>query len=398
MQFTIVWSNKCNLSCDYCCVYDSLNKGSILTVEDAFKFFDWQLPLYSEEVPHVIEFFGGEPTLHMTEIEALMDYIEKNYSNYNISYRIYTNCIFNSKIRDNDKVWSNFDDIICSIDGMYEDNLLRTKSRKAYDTSIANYLYLQETYQVTGIAFVLHPESDLRKTFNYFKDMGCRYFHFEIASLWNDDKDNGITVKYLIKTFREIHELVLDFNINNLTQNDGILFSVPREFLSSRKFFTSEFEHSCLDVMRSLSPTGNVYFCRDLAVSEFHLEPISTDENVFFKSSDAAKVPFNLKDIHLDKGSNNFSSKAREYDLMTSCPVKSFEFIHLVGNTPDWILDEDFQDIVAYPMFELMTDTFSMYLKTERMQDSTYLKLYKQKVITYGTILEKYEKIYLQNE
>lgn len=397
MQFTIVWSNKCNLTCDYCCVYDSLNKGSSLSIEDAVKFFEWQLPLYSKEEEHVVEFFGGEPTLHMDEIRALMNHLELYFSDYNLRYRIYTNCIFNKTIRSYDDVWSKFDDIICSIDGMYEDNLLRTTSRKAYDISIENFNYLKDTYKVAGIAFVLHPESDLRKTFNYFKDMGCRYFHFEIASLWNDDKDNGITVEYLIKTFRTIHELTLEFNSKHLNKEEFIVFSVPREFLSSDKFFTGPEKHSCLDVMRSLSPTGNVYFCRDLAVSEFHLGPKSTDSTVFFKTSNSSEIPFNIKDLHLDKFSNNFSDKAKEYDLMTSCPVKSFEFIHLVNKTPDWILDKDFQDIVAYPMFELMTDTFSLYLK-DRIEDSVYKEIYKQKIETYGMILERYEELYLQNK
>ena len=85
MQFTIVWSNKCNLTCDYCCVYDSLNKGSSLSIEDAVKFFEWQLPLYSKEEEHVVEFFGGEPTLHMDEIRALMNHLELYFSDYNLS-------------------------------------------------------------------------------------------------------------------------------------------------------------------------------------------------------------------------------------------------------------------------------------------------------------------------
>ena len=54
MQFTIVFSNKCNLTCDYCCVYDSLNKGSQITVEDTYKFLEWQLSLYPKDEKHII--------------------------------------------------------------------------------------------------------------------------------------------------------------------------------------------------------------------------------------------------------------------------------------------------------------------------------------------------------
>ena len=47
-----------------------------------------------------------------------------------------------------------------------------------------------------------------------------------LASLWNDDKDNGITVEYLIKTFRTIHELTLEFNSKHLNKEEFIVFSV----------------------------------------------------------------------------------------------------------------------------------------------------------------------------
>ena len=48
-------------------------------------------------------------------------------------------------------------------------------------------------------------------------------------------------------------------------------------------------------------------------------------------------------------------------------------------------------------MFELMTDTFSLYLK-DRIEDSVYKEIYKQKIETYGMILERYEELYLQNK
>lgn len=38
MQFTLVLNDKCNLSCEYCCVLDSLNKGNEISLEDIYTF------------------------------------------------------------------------------------------------------------------------------------------------------------------------------------------------------------------------------------------------------------------------------------------------------------------------------------------------------------------------
>ena len=140
--------------------------------------------------------------------------------------------------------------------------------------------------------------------------------------------------------------------------------------------------------MRSLSPKGNIYFCRDLAVSEEHLSKL--DQRNLIYSSNIPK-PFNISDLQLDKNSNDFLSQAYEYDKLTSCPVKSFEFQHLVGDTPPWIKDSNFQDIVIYPIFELMDLTFDLYVKNY-IHDSKYIENYIEKVNTYGYILNQYEK------
>lgn len=389
MQFTIVFSNKCNLTCDYCCVYDSLNKGSQITVQDAYNFLEWQLSLYPKNEEHIIEFFGGEPTIHYKEIKELFQLLEQNYSDYNLSYRIYTNGIYNTNIKNDRDFWLKFDDIIVSIDGTYEENLHRTSNQKAYNTSISNLKDLLE-YAKVGIAFVLHPNSNLDNSFKYFKEMGVRYFHFEIASLWNDDKNNNITLNYLYKVFNFIYENVLLHNINNI--NNYYLFSIPREFLSPENFFKNDKKISCLDTMRSLSPEGNIYFCRDLAVSEFHLKSLSTDSNTFFRSNSTNN--FNIKNLQLDKNTNNYNELARNYDKLTACPVKSFEFIHLSNmKNPIWIEDKDFQDLLIYPLFEIMNDTFYMY-HHQSHDNNDFMDNYKLKIETYGYLLNELRKLY----
>lgn len=387
MDFTIVLNDKCNLACDYCCVLDSLNQGNEISNQNVFKFFDWQLPLYSKEKIHTVEFFGGEPTLSWDRLKDVMNYLDLEYSDYKIEYRIYTNCIFNNKVRYDSVTWNRFSDIICSIDGDFITNQLRTKSKKLHTKSIENFQYLLTTGHA-GIAFVLHPETPLDAVYKYFDDMGTRYYHFEIATLWNDNTDNNITLKYLFDTFKFITNKILVNNIN--CPENFKLFSIPRELLSPENFFTNPKHVSCMDGMRSLSPKGNIYFCRDLAVSEEHLlkESIAQSNYIFKEKS---FLPYNIQDLQLDVNSNDYSEIARGYDKMTSCPVKSFEYKHFVKNVPGWITDKDFQDIIIAPLFNIMMLTFSGY-NNNYLKDPDFLDNYKKKVNCYISILETYEQ------
>lgn len=387
MDFTVVLNDKCNLACDYCCVLDSLNQGNEISDEDVFEFFAWQLPLYSKEEEHTVEFFGGEPTLSWDRLRNVINYLDVEFPEYKISYRIYTNCIFNNKVRIDHETWSRFDDIICSIDGDFITNQFRTKSKKLHSKSIENFQYLLTTKRA-GIAFVLHPETPLNDVYNYFNDMGTLYYHFEIATLWKDNKDNSITLRYLLDVFKFITDKILIPNSKN--PSNFKLFSVPRELLSPSNYFISPERKSCLDGMRSLSPKGNIYFCRDLAVSEEHLLKTAESQAKYIFKENTFK-PYNIKDLQLDKSSNEYSSVARGYDSLTSCPVKSFEYEHFVKEIPQWISDKDFQDIVIRPMFELMFLTFSGY-NNNHLEDSIFLSDYKNKVNFYSDLLETYEQ------
>ena len=391
MQFTLVLNDKCNLSCEYCCVLDSLNQGNEISLEDTYSFLDWQLKLYPKDEEHTIEFFGGEPTINWSSIKEIFKYLDINYSDYNLSYRIYTNCVFNSKVKNDLDTWKKFDDIICSIDGDFEDNIFRTKSKNTHKHIIENYQYLLNNLSTVGVAFVVHPESNLKGVYEYFKSMGTRYYHFELATLWKDNKDNGITNEYLFNFCTFIYENVLIQNLNN--QDNFFLFSIPRELLSSKYFFINKTRKSCFDEMRSLSPKGNIYFCRDLAVSEDHLFKMNQDTNMIFREN--SFKPFNIKGLQLDKESNSYLSSTRNYDNLTSCPVKSFEFEHFTQVIPSWILDDDFQKIILFPIFEIMLETFTLYTK-DSIKDKEFLKDHYNKIEVYGELLKYYDKNILQ--
>ena len=270
LELTLTVTNSCSLRCSYCCILDSLGQEHA-KIEDGINFLDWQLNLEKNINKSVIlEFWGGEPTMNWSYITDVFSYIDNHYNDRNISFRIYTNGIWTEEVKKDLDTWKRFDDIIVSIDGRYEDNLHRTSSKTLYQRSIDNLKYLIDNDCKAGVAFVVHPDTHLEEVFNTFAKLNVRYFHFEIASLWNDNKDNGITNKFLLKVFKFIYDNILMWNIYH--KNEYRLFSVPKEFLASHNYFNKEKHYSCFQTNRALSLKGNIYACRDLAIGENHLE------------------------------------------------------------------------------------------------------------------------------
>ena len=177
---TIVFSNKCNLSCSFCCVKDSLNKGEVITPKEAYDFIEWQILLDTKK-DYLIEFFGGEPTVHYKDIKELFEIIrfkcyEDSTTSPNLrlaleklSYRIYTNGVYNSLVKNDKSFWSMFDDIILSVEGEYKDSVDRHPNKYSYDLAISNYKDLL-TYANVGIAFVLAENTDVDRIFKYFQN------------------------------------------------------------------------------------------------------------------------------------------------------------------------------------------------------------------------------------
>ena len=66
MLLTIVFSNHCDLDCNYCCIGDK-NTSPVLDVDAAIEFVE----KYAEE-ENILEFYGGEPTLHKEELFYIM--------------------------------------------------------------------------------------------------------------------------------------------------------------------------------------------------------------------------------------------------------------------------------------------------------------------------------------
>lgn len=387
---SLVLTDKCNLRCSFCLCLDSLNKQKELSLEDAISFIDWQLELYPEE-QFKIELFGGEPLLRW-------DKVLKLYEQYNhlpnVSWSVFTNGVF-TKAVDIALLSNMFDEIIVSLEGPRDLCYDRHPSDITYNKALGNLKSLLKLnpYNI-GIGTVLLPNTDIDRVYKFFKDLGVRYYNFEIVTHINNDKFSGLDNKILFKFLNYIFENIV------MPASEGCidkinLYTIPRELISSENYFKifNKETHSCFNNFRALAPDGTVWFCRDLAANAYKLNKQS--DNVFFRSS--TKVPFNIKDLILDKESDTFKEDLRKYESYIACPVKSFESHHLIGYSMPWIKDKDFQDLVIFPMFMFSYTLFNIFHKyiSKGLQipdkEINYLKM---DVNNYKKIIKYYKDIY----
>lgn len=346
MHLTVVFSNNCNLDCSYCCITNK-NTSPVLTIEDVFLFID----TYAVK-DCTIEFFGGEPTLHYKDIIKVMDYADSLHLNAN--YRIYTNGLYSKRIQADVVFWKRFNEIILSLDGDFTLNLERTNNELFYNQIIANLKLLISENCNVGVAFVVFTPQQylyLQDTVTYFKDLGVRYFTYEVVSVWSHDKPVSISKSDMYKVLKSIDSLVQE-NIYKLELTDTLynIYSFPREFLSSQHFFVND-NTSCFDSIRALSPRGNIYYCRDLAADEEGLL-LKYKPNMIATSETIQSIDM----IRLSKESNSFNEHLRFLDQITPCPIKSLQFVD--HQELLWWQDEPYSLIMAL-VFQLSDLTFS---------------------------------------
>ena len=263
--------------CSYCCIQDR-NTSNVLTYEDIEKFFEEVI--LKEEV-NVIEFFGGEP-LNFENFDVISRIVVK-YPDY--KYRIYTNGLFDFELWK--EVLAYFDDIIISHDGPGRYNRKRGISNNDYVSfkCIENIQECIEADYPVTVAIVPSTSShyeNLDILFAYFQAYGVQSFSLEIPSVIQDE---FINKKF---TFKEMNKIV-DYFYTNIVDSflygefkDKILFNMPKEHYPGQ--LNSD---RCSETNIALSPTGNIYHCRDTAANEQKLSRVNRID--FYSSVPAIK-------------------------------------------------------------------------------------------------------------
>ena len=78
---TLTLTNMCNLNCTYCYEFNKSNRKMSFETANSIIDSDFQNGIEKDLFLH-FSLFGGEPFLEFDLICKIVDYIEKNYSNY----------------------------------------------------------------------------------------------------------------------------------------------------------------------------------------------------------------------------------------------------------------------------------------------------------------------------
>ncbi len=337
MLLPIVFSNHCNLDCTYCCI-QSKNMSPFLDINKIDNF----IATYSTK-KNVVEFYGGEPTLHKDLIFETINLIKNKYSDKEFSYRLYTNGVFKDhSIDEIEFIASSIDEILLSLDGFdYEDNTKRFASIDEYNSVINNLKVLIFNDANVGISSVLYNMSNYSKIFDNYKkffDIGVRYFSYEPLTIFQTDKAVVIPKKFMKAFTENIYKVVKDISDNDLI-GEVELF-VAKELLSSSWYNNGE-KTQCSKWIRALSPRGNIYMCRDHAANE---------EEMFF--SPKVIQFFNKNNLRIDNGS--FPFVEQNENNLTLCSVKNIQYRDLKIDDKLYWLDDEWQDLIIRPLYQII--------------------------------------------
>lgn len=313
---------------------------------------------------NVVEFYGGEPTLHKDLIFETIKLIKNKYSDKEFSYRLYTNGAFKDySISEIEFIASNIDEILLSLDGFdYEDNTKRFTSIDEYNAIINNLKILIANGANVGISSVLYNISNYSKIYDNYKkffDIGVRYFSYEPLTIFQTDKAVVIPKKFMKAFIENIYKVVKDISDNDLI-GEAELF-VAKELLSSSWYNNGE-KTQCSKWIRALSPRGNIYMCRDHAANE---------EEMFY--SPKVIQFFNKNNLKIDNGS--FPFVEQNENNLTLCSVKNIQYRDLKIDDKLYWLDDEWQDLIIRPLYQIIM-AINVGDKTVRPYIEKYISMF----------------------
>jgi uncharacterized protein len=329
-DLTFVISNHCNMDtvangCSYCCIRNR-NTSPFLPVEIIEK----TIMDYMDDGIGIIEFFGGEPTIHFEEI----NYIVNKFPQY--KYRMYTNGLFEFDIWKD--LLDGFYEVCISIDGYGSFNSKRGIGNNAFITNktlstISNCIKsgINTTVAIVPSTTAHYLPDSLEKIIEYFLDMGVRSFSLEIPSIIMDEVKN---TKFDSNSWYRILDLFFGLILPDFIYNeDKYLFNIPKEH------YPGQFNKTpCSDNNIAISPKGNTYHCRDTAANEERL--IANNKIEFFSNVKSIKEIERNKTCHVkvlqgyDSSSIIKGNELRTRMMYEAISLMNLYYHHLVnGNT-----------------------------------------------------------------
>ena len=329
---SIVLSNHCDLDCSYCCI-QSKNESPVLANLEEIKSF---ISKYAK-VGSIVEFYGGEPTLHKNELFEIIDFCSS--LDMNICTRLYTNGLFKDWTDEEVLSLANaLDEVLISLDGStFEENKQRFESQAQFDAVLNNIRTMRKSDELDiTLSSVLYGRAkfeNMFKNYKFFSALGVDTFSYEPVTIYRADKAVIIPRDFFGALFKGIMEISRDISISG---EERSLF-VAKELMAASWYHKSD-KDLCSKNVRAISPRGNIYMCRDHAANE---------EEMFY----SPKVIRFFNRNNLKSDNESFPVVEENEKDLTHCPVKNIQYRQAgVENDLYWLSDS-WQDFVVKPMY-----------------------------------------------
>lgn len=353
---SVVFSNHCDLDCSYCCI-QSKNESPVLADLNQIKDF---IRKYAK-VGSIVEFYGGEPTLHKKELFDIIDFCSS--LDMGIRTRLYTNGLFKDWTEEEVLSLSYIlDEVLISLDGStFEENKQRFESQAQFEAVLNNIRAMRKSDELDiTLSSVLYGRAKFENMFDnykFFSTLGVDTFSYEPATIYRTDKAVIIPRDFFGALFKGIMEISRDIYISG---EDKSLF-VAKELLAASWYHQGD-KDLCSKNVRAISPRGNIYMCRDHAANE---------EEMFY----SPKVIQFFNKNNLKSDNESFPIVEQNEKDLTHCPVKNIQYRQAgVENDLYWLSDS-WQDFVVKPMYSTIVAVNSQADNLSEIIDYFYPKV-----------------------
>ncbi|RLF96531.1 putative peptide-modifying radical SAM/SPASM domain-containing protein [Thermococci archaeon] len=254
MNYYLIVTYECNLSCKYCGGTKAIEPKEISYEIETLKNF---LDRDEDDLRH-ISFYGGEPLLRPELVEDVMDLgLEK--------YTIQTNGYFlDSLSREKLK---KFDSVLVSIDGVPEvtDSM---RGEGTYDLVLRKIRRVRSSINNLFARMVVSLGSELYRDVKHLLGLGVfDYVHWQIdfELIWRDSPYSDVEIRNFFRKYECDLKRLIDFWISKLEQGEvlGIapFIGITRDLLSNR---VSGMRCGSGEDFYAISTDGGIYPCPEM--------------------------------------------------------------------------------------------------------------------------------------
>lgn len=263
-------SGHCNLRCSYCFAQNKGNFGfEDINIPQAKKIIDYSFRNNNPKFDCHINFFGGEPLLNISTMEAIIKYVKTDYSDRKVTFGITTNgTILNNKILN--LIKKNNIRLLLSYDGPLELGSHRTFVNGKHSNS--KVMKNIELLKREGVKFQLRATipsdcKSMKDIYEYFESLNIP-FAAVLAYKSRNTHDTCIFDEKLA-FFEEQYSILLDFYIDRIRNKRPInCYSITNDIHFIKD--NGKREYSCGGGINlfAITDNGSIFSCEHLAFDE----------------------------------------------------------------------------------------------------------------------------------